>query len=66
MNTHNYESQAQARLFAECEKLRAESKAAKAALLEIIRIWEGPREYAAVRFAQAIVKARAALEDTKP
>jgi len=41
--------------------LRAENERLREALAELIRVWEGPRERAAVGFAAAIVQARAAL-----
>jgi len=41
--------------------LMRENERLREALAELIRVWEGPRERAAVGFAAAIVQARAAL-----
>lgn len=41
--------------------LRAENERLKESIAELIRVWEGPRERAAVGFAAAIVNARKAL-----
>lgn len=46
---------------AEIAKLRAQNAELLAALTEMVRIWDGPRERAAVGFAAAVSTARAAI-----